>query len=144
MRVFLSHIADWFATHVGPYWSPVGLVNMTPPAVWTFQWVYVGLIGACVLGGIAMIFVKKLRAGLRERISSFCWNNAVIGLILFFFRYERIPLLGMDGWRFIQELGMIVWIVFIVQYYRIAIPQQNLKEQVAAHKSKYLPKPKKA
>jgi len=144
MRVFWSHIADWFAAHVGPYWSPAGLFSMTPPAVWTFQWVYVGIIGACVVGGIAMLFAKKLRPGLRERISSFCWNNVVIGVILFFFRYQQIPLLGMDLWRFIQEIGMVVWLFFIYQYWTLAIPQETLAEQIVAHKNKYLPKPKKS
>jgi hypothetical protein len=142
MRIFWSHIGDWLATHVGPYWSPAGLVNMTPPAVWVFQWAYLGLIITCLVAAVAMLFAKRLRPGLRERISSFGWYNAVIGTILFFFRYQRIPLLGMDGWRFLQEIGMIVWLILIIRYARVAIPQQSLAEQVVAHKAKYLPKPK--
>jgi hypothetical protein len=144
MHALWSHIANWFTTVINPYWSPANLFAFTPPEAWYFERVYVVLTGLCLIAGITLLFIRTIRPGLRERFLSFSWTNFTLGLILFFFRYERIPLLGMDVWRFVQEVAMIIWIVLIYRYWQVKIPAERLAERVIAHKEKYLPKPKKS
>ena len=142
MRAFWSHFVTWFTNHVSPYWSPSGLISMTPPQTWVFEKGYVIMLALFLVGGLVSLFVKRIPEGLRRRFNALCWNNLVIGLILFFFRYQRIPLLGMDIWRFVQEIVLIVWLVIIFRYWRRQLPKERFSEQVIAHKQKYLPKKK--
>lgn len=107
------------------------------------MWIYTGLILFCLIGGISLFF-WRLRPGLRGRLSSLFWTNAIIGLILFFFRFERIPLLGMDLWRFLQEFAIVIWSFFILRYWRRSIPKEMLAEKVQAYRDRFLPKPKKS
>jgi len=100
------------------------------------------MLALFLVGGLVSLFVKRIPEGLRRRFNALCWNNLVIGLILFFFRYQRIPLLGMDIWRFVQEIVLIVWLVIIFRYWRRQLPKERFSEQVIAHKQKYLPKKK--
>lgn len=111
----------------------------TPQPVWDWRWIYVGLIGLCFLTGIAVHFTK-LRPAIKSRVNSLAWTNVCIGLVLYFARDQRLPYLGMNFLRFLQEVGLIVWINAIIWFARTHIPKEKLAEAVEARRTKYLPK----
>jgi len=117
----------------------LNLISIVPPATWAWRWFYVGVIGAFLVGGIVIIFLK-IRPTVKARISNLCWTNVVLGLLLYFFRDQRVPYVGMDIFRFFQEIGMVIWINTIIWYARNQIPKEKLAEAVTERRTKYLPK----
>lgn len=137
-----SGISTFFSSTLPQWWSPSGFLKATPPATWPLKWEYVGLIGICLLVGIVTAFLK-IRPSLKSRILSFAWTNALLGALLFFFRDQRIPYLGADVLRLLQEIGIVFWINSIVWFARNGLQAEKVAEQVALRKEKYLPKAKK-
>jgi hypothetical protein len=121
------------------WWSPSGYFIATPAASWPFRWVYAGIVIALLVAGIVLLFLR-IRPILKGKLLSFFWTNALIGLVLYFFRDQRIPFLGMDIWRLLHEIGMIVWINNIIWYSRTGLQKVKLHEKVAERREKYLPK----
>ena len=129
---FTTWITNWFNQ----------LISLTPAISWKYQWVYGGLLIVFLLVGIGLIFWKKLYPTLKHQLSAMVWFNFFLGAILFFFRYQRIPLLGMDLWRFIQEIEIVIWILLILRYRLVKYPKEMISQKVVSYKSKYLPKAK--
>lgn len=134
----MSQIQVFFSETLPHWWSPSGLIQIKPAAIWLLRWEYVGLIGLCLLVAIVTLFLK-IRPSLRSRIQNFAWSNVAIGLVLYFFRDQRVPYLGMDLLRFLQELGMVFWINGIVLFARKGMQKEVLAEQVQSRREKYLP-----
>jgi hypothetical protein len=124
--------------HLGDWWHAHTLFLYTPPADWPLMWAYVGFTAACWILGIALAFLK-IHANLKTTLARFLWANALIGPLLWFFRYERLPLMGMDIWRLIQFICDVVWIVLIIRYIRTTHRKTKVKEQVTAYKNRFLP-----
>lgn len=118
-----------------------GLVQLTPSSPWTFEKEYIGLIGVLTLAAIVLSF-WKLPERLRGPLLQLSWGNAVTGLILLFCRTQEIPFLGMDLWRFIQEVAIVIWLLVIGISYLRHRKQERLDQKVAAYKNKFLPKKK--
>ena len=123
------HVTDWFS----------GLVAIVPPATWKFEYAYLALVIICLVGGIAVQFLK-IRSSLKGKISQLLWTNFTIGIFLFAFRLGGIPAFGMDIWRFIQEVALIPWIISIVIFYRRNYKKEIVAEKVSEYKNKFLPK----
>jgi hypothetical protein len=132
-------MSNFFTETLPKYWSPSGLIQATPPATWAFRWEYAALTLICLLIAVVSIFLK-IRPSVKARIQALAWTNGLIGILLYFCRDQRIPYIGMDLLRFIQEVTLIFWINSIVLFARKAIPQEILSEQVQARREKYLPK----
>lgn len=102
---------------------------------------YLVLLGLLLLGGtISLIF--RLPGRLNRQISELCWNNLWIGAVLFFFRYQHIPILGMDLWRLLQEIAIVVWFSIIILRFRQSYPKERLADKVLEYRTRYLPKSK--
>jgi hypothetical protein len=133
----LSHI-NW-----QPLWQPHNLLLVTPPAQWPLMGGYVGFIGSTILIIIVLLVLgKRGNPNLKRRIRNWAITQLLIGGILFFFRYYRVPYLGMDIFRTIQELLALVWLGFIVVYAYKVLPLEILQEHVEARRKKYLPESK--
>ena len=65
----------------------------------------------------------------------------ILGLMLFFFSFEEIPLLGARFWYLIWALGVGVWVALIVRYVVKVIPAERAAILARQEKEKYLPKP---
>lgn len=115
--------------------------SLTPPFVWAAQWYFVGFLGLCLLIGIAVYFLP-IHPSLKGRVASVAWFNVVLGPFLFFFRYQRIPLLGMNIWIVLEIIATIAWIGLIIYYARTSLRKQLFSEQAEAYQKKYLPKVK--
>lgn len=97
------------------------------------------LVALCFIGGVLSIFLK-IRPSLKARLQSFFWWNTFLGVLLYFFRDQRVPYLGMDLLRLIQEIGIVFWINSIVLFSRTGLKKELIADQVKARKEKYLPK----
>jgi hypothetical protein len=142
MREKWMHLTTW-VSHFGlwKWWNPADFLLATPPTSWSFKWIDLGLVIALfVLGLIALS--PRIHESLRNRLLAFSWYNFFIAGILFLTRWAGIPVLGMDLWRFIQEIVMIIWIVFIIRYQLHHRPKEKLQEKVQEYRTRYLPKPK--
>jgi amino acid transporter len=74
-----------------------------------------------------------------QKISSWCLSMGIAGLIIFFFTYERIPLLSMRFWYIVWLVGAVVWLVFIVRFFMKKIPEEKARIAEQKNKEKYLP-----
>ena len=118
------------------------LVAATPPALWSFKWVYLGFLALLLIGAIVILFLRRMHPPLRERWSSFFWSNLLIGLVLFFMRDQRIPYLGTNLLRVVHEFFIVFWLNSIIWYKRTGYRQEKVAELAIERKSKYLPKAK--
>ena len=91
----------------------------------------------------AIIFILKKRAGvyrkLLERIFNFLTANFFIGLFLFFFNRELVPMLSSRFWYLLWVIGMIIWIFFIIRY-SLTIPARKKEIEKEKEFQKYIPK----
>lgn len=117
------------------------LLETTPPPHWQYYWAYVALVIGCLLLGVIVGF-SKIHPQIKSRLLVLLWVNGILGLLLWWVRLLQIPIIGMDLWRFLQELGIVIWILWIVFYVRRHYPKIKLKEQTIAYREKYLPKKK--
>jgi len=71
-------------------------------------------------------------------------NSAVtmgfLGLLLFFFSFEGIPLLGARFWFLLWALGFLIWIATIVRYVFKVVPVERKAELERQEREKYMPK----
>jgi hypothetical protein len=137
----MEAIKNFFGETLPRWWSPQGLIETTPPETWVFRWVYVGLLAVLLVIAIVTLFLK-IRPSLKARIQALCWTNIFLGAFLYFCRDQRIPILGMDILRFIQEVALIFWVNSIVIFARTKLQDELLMEKIVSRKSKYLPKPR--
>ena len=87
-------------------------------------------------------FLKKIKKGaytkIYEALASLFFTNTLIGIFLYFFAYEMVPLLSARFWFLIWGIEMAVWMFFIIRKL-IEIPK--IKEQIQKEKEfkKYIP-----
>ena len=106
-----------------------------------------GLFAVLFLAGIAVrIAVSRAkdrsRLPLLRRIAKLCIAMGTIGLVLGFFSFENIRLLGARFWYPVWVIGALVWAAFIVKYAMRELPAMNAAAKERQEKEKYLPKPK--
>ena len=98
-----------------------------------------------VLALIITVIVKKKKkedpwvAKGFQKISSWCLTMGIFGLVIFFFSYERIPLLSMRIWFVVWLIAAIVWLVFIIKFFIKVIPREKAKIKEQEKKKQYLP-----
>ncbi len=76
------------------------------------------------------------------RVGNMMVTMGFLGVIVFFFAYEQIPVFGSRYWFLIWGLGLVVWIAWIVYYAVKVIPEQRLRERARKELMKYMPKKK--
>ena len=65
----------------------------------------------------------------------------ILGLMLFFFSFEEIPLLGARFWYLIWALGVGVWVALIVRYVVKVIPAERAAILARQEKKNICPNP---
>jgi len=141
MNQIVTTISTGFRTFTFSAWAK-DLVQPVPADQWYFMGLFVLLLILLFIGALAILFWKKAHTPLRSRLINFFWGNLVLGLVIFFFRYERIPYLGATGIRALYELGILIWLNNIIWYRRTGMSKELTEQAVAARKAKYLPKAK--
>lgn len=141
MTQIFSDISTGFRTFTFHSWL-TNLVAPIPPFEWNFLWLYVGLLGLFLIAGIVLAFIK-MDSAYKNRWLNFLFGNVGIGILLYFFRDQRLPYLGMDLIRVLHEIGILVWLNSVIWYARTTYREQQLQHIAIDRKSKYLPKAKK-
>lgn len=133
-----------------PLFSPSYWLTLDPPAVWegagrSLIVVFVGMLVASVVVRRMKLSQAKDRheAGLYRRVCELLSVMGIVGIVLFFFSFEEIRLLGARPAYLLWILGLAVWIVSIARYAKRDIPGARQREQDRAAQNKYLPKRKK-
>ena len=142
MHYFLAVKTGIIHWKLWTYWSPTELLNTVPPSLWLWMPYFLALLALLLIGALLSLALR-LPSTLNHRLGSLFWNNLWIGILLFFFRYQHVPILGMDIWRLVQEIAIVIWIFIIVISFRRNYPMEKLAKKVADYRSKYLPKPRK-
>ena len=143
MQIINSTI-NWFKDIPwSSFWSKNTAFSTFPPVKWEYMWFYIGFAILCYVLLVILLFIKKMDLELKARINSFLTTNVWLCILFGFFRYQRIPLLGMDFVRTIQLIANIFWIISIIRFKKVFLPQIKLQQKIEDRKSKYLPKSKK-
>lgn len=127
------------------YW-----LTLEPPRVWdgagrSLAAIFVGMLIASVLVRRFKMAkaVDKIQAALYRKISSMLATMGIVGLVLFFFSYQEIRLLGARPLYLAWLAGLVVWIVCLVKFAKKEAPvvRQSILDRRAIQK--YLPKRRK-
>lgn len=116
--------------------------NLRPEALSPLsQKTFIG--GIILLAALALIIaIIKNRGGIYrgffKRLYTFCFANAIIGLMLLFFNYEIIPFFSARFWLGLWALIMIGWLVFILRGLK-AIPEKKRQLEQEKELKKYIP-----
>jgi hypothetical protein len=73
-----------------------------------------------------------------EKIGNFTLSMAVSFTFIFFFRYEAIPVLGGRFWVLIWIIVAVIWLISLIRYYFIKIPQQRRELEERLKRNKYI------
>ena len=142
MSKFNSAITTFYTQHIQSWFNFDTLLSATPPQEWPYKNVYIGFIAFCLLGAIVVLIWRSLYPVLRERLGLLFWTNVILGPILYFFRFQQIPVLGMDFIRTIQEIAFAIWLIVIILRTYKEYPKEKFEEKLTERRNKYLPKPK--
>lgn len=129
--------------------SPRYWLDLTPTPL-------TGLTEKILLCFFLVVFVVGLFFRLTEqrkrfdRFKSRAWQRlgrvgltmSVFGLLILFFGFEQVRLLGARFWYPLWLIGVLVWLFFIWRdYYQVAPRERRLEEQ-RRQREKYLPRRK--
>jgi len=111
----------------------------------TQKWVLIFLAIVLTISIISWLIVYRRKiqptlVKLFKKIYHLLTTTAITGFILFFFRYENIPLLGARFWWLLLLIGDLIWLGFIIKYCLKKLPQEKTNYQRQQEINKYLPK----
>jgi len=123
------------------YWfNPFGDYFSTP-AFWTLLIIF----SASAILGIYLLATRAAKTkhnGLLKKTYTIClhWLNSFgfAGLVLFGFRHYRIPYLGMRVWLGVWILICFVWLLTIVKYFLVDVPEKKKKFEQENEIKKYI------
>ena len=81
---------------------------------------------------------KPLVRGLNKLSSLLAWMG-LLGLVMVFFRYESAFFLSRRFWLGTWFVGLVVWLVFVVRYFKITMPKARANRQEQERLKRYLP-----
>lgn len=101
-------------------------------------------VGVLILGIIGRIVVDRrgddrYKKEIGSRISSLLITMGVLGVILFFFSFEKIQLFGARFWYLVWIIATLVWAFLLVRYVKRDVPRKREREVALREQAKYLP-----
>ncbi len=120
---------------------------MSPPQVG-------GTLGQVVFGIFLIMFVMgivsrivasnrgedKYIQAIGRRLGSMFITMGLLGVLLFFFGFERIEFFGGRFWYPVWFVGLLVWVFFILRFVRLDVPAMRQHDLFRKARSKYMPK----
>lgn len=121
----------WFTT------NPPMLVGWIGTAVFVFFLLcfVFGMVSRILLDRTEDRYVKL--AG--RHITRAFTTMGILGLILFFFSFERIPFLGARLWYPLWLIASVLWGLWIVRFVKKRIPTLREKEKAQQMNNRYFP-----
>ncbi|MFZ6015760.1 MAG: hypothetical protein ACOYUZ_05425 [Patescibacteria group bacterium] len=126
----------WFATHPAAFLPIIGKIFL------------VAFIALTAVGIIAKIYSvkKKMDKWTRRAIDkagNCLLSMGLLGLLLYFFDYEKIPILSMRIFYIAWLIILIIWAYFIYKFITVEIPAKLAQKQEREQVDKWLPQAKK-
>jgi uncharacterized membrane protein YkvI len=125
--------------------------ELYPPALtpWTIRIMLVIFVALLLVGIVGKIYsiktkLEKWTRRTVDKASSMLITMGVLGLMIFFFGYEQIPILSMKFGYIIWIVLLGIWLYFLYNFIFNEIPRQRKLKQEREHVDKWLPKPKKS
>lgn len=111
--------------------------------------VFLAISFGMLVAGLVLAFLanKNKKADKHSTIGRFKLVNwfvlwSLVLLFWTFFAYERINLFGAPFWLILIFAGAVIWMVFIILYFKKTLPAIRQREAEKIAKQKYLPKRK--
>lgn len=97
-----------------------------------------GLIIFFLVSGIVFYLINRskkynLYSPIWTSLSAFGFTNFAIGLVVWFFNYELIPLLSARFWFLLWGAGILAWAIMIY----LMLPKIRAKKEQAKEKQEY-------
>lgn len=125
------------------YWFDIAPM---PLQGWQF-WAPFSVFGVAFLIGIIFKILATQTINYPWRVAlgkfgSLGWTMGLLGLLLIFFEYERVPGLRMRILFLVWFLASFLWTGLIIRWMKRAVPQKIKEISDLQAKQKYLPKKK--
>ncbi|MFA6305098.1 MAG: hypothetical protein WCV73_04545 [Patescibacteria group bacterium] len=127
----LLQLSFWFDVYPLPFYQVA-------------YWLFGGLFIACLVFGIfALVRSQKLGNKLVikvwSKLGNFGLSFGIVGLILLFFKQQRLPYLGMRFFLGLWLLVCLVWLGFILKYLLVDLPKLKAEKKYKDELLKYIP-----
>lgn len=107
--------------------------NLYPPRFEKYGWVVLGLFSALfILYIILAVYIKKsykkhdgLQRKFLMKIKRWAYWIGLVGLILWFLRFETVPWLSMRLMLWLWIAVMAVWLVYVIRYKAVVMPRRR-------------------
>ena len=108
-------------------------------------WLLLVIFSVSAIAGIYLLITRDKKTkhnGLLRKMYTVClhWLNSFgfASLVLFAFRHYRIPYFGMRIWLTIWLLICFVWLLTILKYFLVDVPEKKKKFEQEKEIKKYL------
>lgn len=122
------------------YWFRPRTMPLSP----TFLYIFLGILAVLLILAV-WFFIKYRQGGRFKRVFSdlhyFAVTNLIIGLALFFFRFEGTIFMTARYWLVLWFLGMGFWLYMIWREFRVLSSKGGRDEGIETY-LKYLPRKK--
>lgn len=122
------------------YWFSEPLVSNSQTLL-----IMLAVFGAMIAASVILFFLVKgekvekiLGRGLLRVASLLVWMG-ILGFVYLFFRYESAAFFSRRFWLGLWAIGLIVWVVFIVRFFMLKMPQLCQAKAEQERLKKYLP-----
>lgn len=126
------------------FWFRLQPIALSPSFSRAFFIAFAALI---VFGAVATMVARKRKEDMflvriYRKISTMLTAMGWLGMLLLFFSYEELYLLGARFWFLAWGIGFLVWIGSIVLYAQVSVPRQREQFQSKSSANEYLPRKK--
>jgi len=110
-------------------------------------WFWIGFFLVLILGGLVLLILQRTQPDKALRLVFTRFGNCalamgIIGIIWFYFRQERVLILGWRFWLVLWGAVFAIWIFKVIRYAVKRIPQIRAENKDREAREQYLPKKK--
>jgi len=123
------------------YWFQLQPPTFVP---WAGRFIVILFTAMTVVGILAKIVVvkrnyEKFTRRAVERAGSLLLVMGLLGLLLFFFSFEHVPLFSMRAMYLFWLIGFLAWIWMLYRYIKVEIPAKLAMKAERERLNKWLP-----
>ncbi len=111
------------------------------------RWFWIVLFLTLILAGLVLLFLRrhqeaKALQAVFAGLSRCTLTLGILGLLWFYFRQERVLVLGWRFWLLLWVVVLAIWLGRILWYAVKRLPQIKAENKERENREKYLPKKK--
>lgn len=114
------------------------------PFATLYLWIFIGILAAAIIFGFACVYIRAKKSGplawkVWSKLVHWAFSFGLVGLILVFFKEERIIYLGMRVWLILWGLISLLWLGFVLKFILVETPKIKEEKRRKEEIKKYLP-----